>query len=124
MTKKSLNSISKKLVFLNASVLTSYGDFQFERLSLDEAKSLVKEFATDETKRIESAIGHSATAEILTELLNFKVETNRIEFFQTAEDAVLVFRLKRRAPEGAVLSRVEIEEIGYEFGLLTKCSES
>ena len=112
--------IAKKLVFLNASVLTSYGDFRFEKLSLEQAKNLVREFAADETKQIESAIGHSATAEILTELLEFKVEPNRIEFIQTNEDAALVFRLKKRAPEGAILNRVEIEEIGYEFGLLTK----
>lgn len=110
----------KKLVFLNAPVLTSYGDFRFERLNLDEAKDLIKEFHSDETKSVESAIGHSATAEILSELLEFKVETNRIEFFQRAEDAVLVFKLKRRASEGAVLNQLEIEEIGYEFGLLTK----
>jgi Domain of unknown function (DUF1874) len=112
--------INKKLVFLNASVLTSYGKFRFEKLSLEQAKDLIKEFAIDETKQIESAIGHLATAEILTELLEFKVEPNRIEFIQTAEDVALIFRLKRRAPEGAVLNRAEIEEIGYEFGLLTK----
>lgn len=110
------------LVFLNASVLTSYGDFRYLRLSLEEAKELIKEFAGDETKRIESAIGHLATAEILTELLEFAVEAQRIEFIQTADDAALVFRLKKRAPEGAVLNRREIEEIGYEFGLLTKLS--
>lgn len=110
----------KKLVFLNASILTTYGDFRFEKLTLNQAKDLVREFADDETKQIVSAIGHAATAEILTELLEFEVKNNRIEFFQTAEDAVLVFKLKRRAPEGAVLNRAEIEEIGYEFGLLTK----
>jgi hypothetical protein len=109
-----------KVTLLNAPVLTSYGDFQFEKLSLEQAKDLVREFADDETKLIESAIGHAATAEILTELLDYKVETNRIEFIQTAKDAALVFRLKRRAPEGMVLNRAEIEEIGYEFGLLTK----
>ena len=110
----------KKLVFLNASVITSYGDFRFKRLSLEQAKNLVKGFARDETKSIESAIGHLATAEILTELLEFEVKNNRIEFIQTAEEAALIFRLKRRAPEGTVLNRAEIEEIGYEFGLLTK----
>lgn len=109
-----------KLVFFNASILTSYGDFRFEKLSLEQAKNLVREFAEDKSKRIESAIGHTATAEILTELLEFEVKNNRIEFIQTADDAALIFKLKRRAPEGAVLSRQEIEEIGYEFGLLTK----
>ncbi len=109
-----------KLLLLNASVLTSYGDFRFVRLNLAEAQKVVGEFVADENKQIESAIGHAATAEILTELLEFRVEPNRIEFLQTAEDAALIFRLKRRAPEGAVLNRAQIEEIGYEFGLLTK----
>ncbi|WP_352432769.1 DUF1874 domain-containing protein [Pyrinomonas sp.] len=35
-------------------------------------------------------------------------------------EAALVFRLKRRIPEGKVLNRREIEEVGYEFGLLTR----
>lgn len=118
------NKLSKttygKLVFLNASVLTSFGDFRFERLSLAQAKDLIKEFAEDEDKQIESAIGHAATAEILTELLDYRVETNRVEFLQTTRDAALVLKLKKRAPEGAVLNRAQVEEIGYEFGLLTK----
>jgi len=32
----------------------------------------------------------------------------------------LVFKLKGRVPEGKVLSREELEAIGYEFGLLTR----
>jgi hypothetical protein len=110
----------KKLFFLNAPVLTTFGDFRFERLSLKQAQDLIKQFADDETKQIESAIGHSATAEVLTDLLGFEVKTNRIEFLQTIEDAALVFKLKKRASEGVVLNREEIEKIGYEFGLLTK----
>ncbi len=110
----------QKLVFLNASVLTSYDNFRFEKLSLEQAKDLVREFAADDNKQIESAIGHSATAEILTELLGFKVETNRVNYIQSINDTALIFKLKKRAPESTVLNRQEIEEIGYEFGLLTK----
>jgi Domain of unknown function (DUF1874) len=112
--------IIKKLFFLNAPVLTSFGEFQFEKLSLEQAQNLIKEFDEDESKQIESAIGHKATAEVLTDLLSYRVEANRVEFIQTAEDAALVFKLKQRAPEGVVLNREEIEKIGYEFGLLTK----
>ena len=32
----------------------------------------------------------------------------------------MLIKLKKRAPESTVLNRQEIEEIGYEFGLLTK----
>lgn len=112
--------VIKKLFFLNAPVLTTFGEFRFERLTLEEARNLIKQFANDEAKQVESAIGHEATAEVLTELLSYPVETNRVEFIQTSEDAALVFKLKKRAPEGVVLNRKEIERIGYEFGLLTK----
>ena len=105
----------KRLVLLNAPVLTSYGMFEFTRISVEQAKEIIAEAET-----VESAIGHAATAEIMSELLGFKVEARRIEFFQTTEDAALVFRLKKRIGEGQVLNRKEIEQIGYEFGILKK----
>lgn len=110
----------KKLTLLNAPILTAHGDFRFAPLSLEAAKSLIRKFQA-ENKSIESAIGHAATAEILTELLEFPVAANRIEFRQTNDDAAaLIFKLKTRIPEGKVLNRDEIEQTGYEFGLLTK----
>jgi hypothetical protein len=47
-----------------------------------------------------------------------------MEFQQTLDDAALVFKLKARPPEGKVLSLEELEEMGYEFGLLSKLSEA
>ncbi|MEW6213256.1 MAG: DUF1874 domain-containing protein [Acidobacteriota bacterium] len=108
-----------RLTLLNTSILTSYGSFRYERLSLDEARRLVREFH-GEGKQIQSAIGHQSTADLLSLLLDFPVAVNRIEFEQTRTDAALIFKLKVRAPEGKILSREEIEEIGYEFGLLTR----
>jgi hypothetical protein len=48
------------------------------------------------------------------------VPQNRVEFKQTADDLGLVLKLKQRPPPGKILSREEIEEIGYEFGLITR----
>lgn len=109
----------KRLILLNAPVLTSYGIFEFVRISIDDAKKIIRE-----SQNVESGIGHAATAEIMSELLDYRIETNRIEFFQTAEDKALIFRLKKRIGEGQVLNREEIEKIGYEFGLLIKHKES
>lgn len=105
----------KRLILLNAPILTTYGKFEFTRLSVDEAKEIIHQAET-----VESAIGHAATAGIMTSLLDYKVETNRIEFFQTVEDVALIFRLKRRVSEGQVLNAEEIERIGYELGLLKR----
>jgi hypothetical protein len=105
----------KRLVLLNAAILTAYGKFEFSPLSIEAAREIVRR-----AELVESAIGHQATAEIMTRLLDYDVETNRVEFFQTAEDAILVFRLKKRVGEGQVLNLQEIEKIGYEFGLLLR----
>jgi len=111
--------LEKRLVLLNTSILTAHGAFTFNPLPLEDVRSLVIEFQRT-GKTIESAIGHQSTAELLSSLLDLPVPNNRIEFMQTTDDLALVFKLNQRPPEGRVLSREEIEEIGYEFGLLTR----
>lgn len=107
--------IMKRLVLLNAPILTAYGKFEFMSLSVDEARETIRK-----AELVESAIGHAATAEIMSRLLNYKIETNRIEFFQKVDDAALIFKLKKRIGEGQVLNAEEIEKIGFEFGLLKR----
>jgi hypothetical protein len=101
-----------RIVFLNTSILTCDGVFSMRTVTLDEVKAL------PETIERVSAIGHASTAEILTELLEEKIEVNRIEYKQQRGDLAVVFKLKGRPPEGTILSREEIEIIGYEFKFL------
>jgi hypothetical protein len=108
-----------RLTLLNTSILTGYGTFSYRRLSLEEARRLVREFQ-QEGKQIQSAIGHQSTAELLSRLLEFPVEVNRMEFKQTSDDAALIFKLRERTTEGKILSLEEIEAMGYEFGLLVR----
>lgn len=108
-----------KLTLLNTGILTSFGTYTYEPLTLEETRALLREFQ-QEGKTIQSAIGHQSTTELLTTLLEFPVAVNRMEFKQTVDNAALVFKLKVRPPEGKVLSRAELEEIGYEFGLLRR----
>ena len=111
--------LATKLTLLNTSILTSFGTYTYEPLTLEEARALVNGFQR-EGKSIQSVIGHQTTAELLSALLGIAVAVNRIEYLQTVEDAVLIFKLKGRPPEGKVLSREELEEMGYEFGLLQR----
>ena len=103
-----------KVTLLNTSILTAFGTFNFAPVSLSEAKELVK------NSQIVSAIGHSATADVLSDLLEIEVKANRIEFVQSVDEIALIFKLKTRITEGKVLNRAEIEEIGYEFGILRR----
>lgn len=103
------------LAILNTSILTADGQYVMETITLDQAKQLVKD-----ADYIDSAVGHVSTAEILTTLLGIKIGVNRQMFEQQVNQTALVFKLNGRPPEGVVLSRDEIEAIGYSFKTLLR----
>lgn len=104
------------ITILNTSILTAYGSYNYEPISIQQAQQIVR------TNSSQSAVGHQATADILTSLLGVAVPMNRIQYSQGIGDVALVFKLKGRAPEGKILTVEEIEELGYEFGTLTRIS--
>lgn len=110
---------AKRLTLLNTGIITNYGTYRFEPVSLAEARDLVAGFAR-EGRPIQSAIGHKSTADLLSALLAYEVVADRRQFTQTIDDLALVFKLARRPPEGTILTRAELEACGYEFALLTR----
>jgi len=103
------------ITILNTSILTEYGDYRYTRLTLSEARAKIQE---EHQGNYMSAVGHQATADILTELLGVPVQCNRIEYRQGPGEEAIIFKLRARTPEGTILNREEVEKIGYEFGLL------
>ena len=59
----------------------------------------------------ESAVGHEGTARVLSEILGVEIPAQRKFVKLQPGDAVLVFQLYERLPEGKVLSESEIREI-------------
>jgi hypothetical protein len=94
---------------LNTSIITAEGNYSLKKITLEDAKTLVK------NTPYQSAIGHQSTADILTSLLGVEVKLNRIQYEQKEFETALVFKLKGRPEEGKILSVKEIENIGYEF---------
>ncbi len=107
-----------KLTLLNTTIATNPGRYSLEPCTLERARLLVHN-----TVEVQSAIGHAATAQIMTELLLQPVPVNRIEYSQQPTELALCFKLKQRAPEGAILTIEQIEAIGYEFLLLRRQPE-
>lgn len=106
------SQISYPIALLNTSIVTADGAYTLETISLEKAREIIN------GKEIISAIGHESTAQILSELLGIEVSVNRIFFEQQSGQYALVFKLNGRPPEGKILSREELEEIGYSFKLL------
>ncbi len=110
---------TKSLTFLNTSILTTYGNYSYEPVSLERAKRLVQEYQTNR-HTIRSYIGHQSTADLMSRVLGYPVEVNRGQYTHEVGDVALVFKLKGRPPEGAILTLDELEAMGYEFALLTR----
>ena len=99
------------LYVLNTPILTEYGSFDFRKSSLPEVKELLSQGFT-------SAIGHEATASLMSELTGINIPVNRVAIKMQPGDIAVVFRLLTRLPEGKVLSLDEIAKIPYELGIL------
>ena len=122
------------ITLLNTSIITAYGSYAYTPLTLDATKNLIKPNYCGcggipclycggtgiLNNGYQSAIGHESTAKIMTKLLGIPVEVNRQNYIQPVGEKAIVFKLKTRAPEGKILTAEEIEEIGYEFGLLVR----
>jgi Domain of unknown function (DUF1874) len=106
--------MSHLVALLTTSILTNDGNYSMKTIDYVDTGNLLS------GKEILSAIGHESTAQILTELLGVDVPVNRIQFAQEVGQQALVFKMNSRLPEGKILSREEIEEIGYSFKLLTR----
>ncbi len=105
----------EKLGLLNTTIATTDGIYKIETITLETAREYI-----NLAEGIVSAIGHKSTADIMSELLQYEVPMNRVQFEQQAGQKAVVFKLKGRPPEGVILNRDEIEKIGYEFKLMTR----
>ena len=101
------------LYILNTPILTEYGSFNFRKSSLPEVKELLSQGFT-------SAIGHEATAALMSHLTKVQIPVNRVAIKMQLGDKAIVFRMLTRLPEGKVLTQEELSQVPYEFGILER----
>lgn len=103
-----------KIGIFNGTIATTNGVYRITDISIDEAKELIYK------NGFISAIGHKSTAEAISDSFNINIPMNRIDFKQQVGQKAIVFKLNKRPPEGSILSRDEIDLIGYSFKLMER----
>lgn len=104
------------LAILNTAITTADGSYTLRTITLEEAKDLLAKHDGE----INSAVGHQATADILSTLLGVPVPVNRQVYVQGAGETALVFKINGRGPEGAILDREGLNLIGYTLKALRR----
>lgn len=108
--------MSTKVYIFNTTILTTPGlTFHSEVIDAVQAQRLV---APAPGREVISAIGHEATAQVASAILGREVEYNRIAANMQDGDLAVCVKLRGRAPEGVILTREQIEAIGFDLVLL------
>ncbi|MCS7131984.1 MAG: YddF family protein [Hadesarchaea archaeon] len=102
------------IYLLNAPIITSYGRYLYRPCDVSEARALLANSA------YVSAVGHEATAQIMSALLGYPVPVNRIAVRMEKGDVAVVFRILTRLPEGKILTVEELKNTPFEIGFLTR----
>jgi len=77
-------------------------------ISLEDVRGVLK------STSFTSAVGHESTASLLSTLLGLPVEACRVQITLSPGDRAIIFQLLVRLPEGAVLTREEIQALYAE----------
>ena len=104
-------SFSKNFFILNSLITPFKGEnanFFIEKIDLEKAKLFLP-------KNFISAVGHQATADMISSLLEVKVEVNRVQIFFEIGDKALAFVPRERLPEGKILSKEELLKIPLDI---------
>jgi len=79
-----------------------------KEISIEEAKEILQ------VEPFISAVGHEATAKLLSNVLGVEIKYNRIQIQLTTGDKLISIILKKRLEEGKVIKTVEeLNQIGY-----------
>ena len=102
------------LYVLNSSTLPLKSGEEYiikaKELTIEEARELLK------NNNFVSAVGHEATAKLLSNVLGVEIKYNRIQIQLTAGDKLISIILKKRLEEGKVIKTVEeLNQIGYSI---------
>lgn len=102
------------IALFNGPIVTTNGLYRISDISVEQGNELIRQYG------FISAIGHEATAAILSRIFSCHIPMNRIQFYQEVGQKAIAFKLNKRPAEGRVLSEKEVAAIGFSLKLLER----
>lgn len=102
------------LNMLNMEVEGGINKLRVKKINIEEVKELI-----NNNPDFVSAIGHEATAKVLSKLLGITIVPQRISIKLNPDDKLVVFQLGVRLPEGFVIkNEEELAKLKFDFYLV------
>lgn len=99
---------------LNSAVLTEFGEYEYSRISVEDARKILE-------NGFVSAVGHKSIAEFISNILGVKARFSRIEIRMLPGDIAVVYKIAVRLPNpNAELKLEDLEKIPYDIGVLVR----
>ncbi len=102
------------IALFNGAICTSNGLYRISDLTAVEARELIQRYS------FVSAVGHEASAQVLSDVLGVQVEMNRIQYVQAVGQKAIALVLQIRPGEGEILSAAEMRAIGFCLKLMER----
>ena len=90
---------------------------QYPQVTVKIRKATVEEVRQLLSHGFVSAIGHQATADLLTMLIGIEIPYNRITIKAKPGDKLVHFVLRERIPEGRVLTLDELKLLPFDLAI-------
>lgn len=102
------------VALFNGTIATTNGLYSISDIDVEAAKEYI------EQNGFVSAIGHEATAQVLSEILGLPIPVNRIQFHQQVGQKAIALKLNCRPPEGQILNKQQVKEVGFTLKLIQR----
>lgn len=109
-----LDGAQMPVVIFNGPICTTNGLYQVSDLTGAEARELIAKYG------FVSAVGHVASARVLSSILRVEVPMNRIQYSQGVGQKAIALKLNLRPPEGKVLNAEQMFKVGFVLKLLER----
>lgn len=109
----------KRVVVFNCPIITADGTFVKSSVDVETVKAWL-----DSGLPVVSSIGHDSTVEVINTTTDRpegkRLKRNRMDGTQEVTDLVLGIKMSGRVPEGKILTKEELDAIGYSWFMLER----